>query len=146
MRYRCGRSSGSEPLPWLDTDRRTLMDRRGEGVRIIRHNHPGPFAAGLRLGVETCTFRYVHFRERRIPMKTVGAAEFKARCLRLIKQMNQDGEPLTVTNRGRPVAILSPVPERARSASIIGAMAGTVLAYDDPLAPAADPSEWASLR
>jgi len=79
-------------------------------------------------------------------MKTVGAAEFKARCLRLIKQMNQDGEPLTVTNRGRPVAILSPVPERARSASIIGAMAGTVLAYDDPLAPAADPSEWASLR
>ncbi|MCY3809208.1 MAG: type II toxin-antitoxin system Phd/YefM family antitoxin [Gemmatimonadetes bacterium] len=79
-------------------------------------------------------------------MKTVGAAEFKARCLRLISQMNQDGEPLTVTNRGRPVAIVSPIPEQARSASIIGAMAGTVLAYDDPLAPAADHSEWASLR
>ena len=79
-------------------------------------------------------------------MKTVGAAEFKARCLRLIKQMNQDREPLTVTNRGRPVAILSPLPEQARSASVIGAMAGTVLAYEDPLAPAADPSEWASMR
>ncbi|MDE2973431.1 MAG: type II toxin-antitoxin system Phd/YefM family antitoxin [Gemmatimonadota bacterium] len=78
-------------------------------------------------------------------MKTVGAAEFKARCLRLIKQMNQDGEPVTVTNRGRPVAILSPIPEQAPSASIIGAMAGTVLAYDDPLAPAADPADWASL-
>lgn len=78
-------------------------------------------------------------------MKTVGAAEFKARCLRLIKQMNQDREPVTVTNRGRPVALLSPMPEQARSASIIGAMAGTVLAYDDPLEPAADPSEWASL-
>ncbi len=78
-------------------------------------------------------------------MKTVGAAEFKARCLRLIKQMNQDGEPVTVTNRGRPVAILSPIPEQARSASIIGAMAGTVLAYDDPLAPAADPADWVSL-
>ncbi|MXW16703.1 MAG: type II toxin-antitoxin system Phd/YefM family antitoxin [Gemmatimonadetes bacterium] len=79
-------------------------------------------------------------------MKTVGAAEFKARCLRLIRQMNRDGEPLTVTNRGRPVAMLSPLPEKARSASIIGAMAGTVLAYEDPFAPAADPSEWASLR
>ena len=78
-------------------------------------------------------------------MKTVGAAEFKARCLRLIKRMNQDREPLTVTNRGRPVAIVSPLPEQSRSASIVGAMAGTVLAYDDPLAPAADPTEWASL-
>ncbi len=79
-------------------------------------------------------------------MKTVGAAEFKARCLRLIKRMNEDREPLTVTNRGRPVAIVSPLPEESRSASIVGAMAGTVLAYDDPLAPAAHPSEWASLR
>ena len=78
-------------------------------------------------------------------MKTVGAAEFKARCLRLIKHMNRDGEPLTITNRGRPVAMLSPMPEQGRSASIIGAMAGTVLAYDDPFGPAADPSEWASL-
>ena len=79
-------------------------------------------------------------------MKTVGAADFKARCLRLIKQMNQDREPVTITNRGRPVAILSPLPEQTRSSSIVGAMRGTVLAYDDPFAPAADPSEWASLR
>lgn len=79
-------------------------------------------------------------------MKTVGAADFKARCLRLIKQMNQDREPVTITNRGRPVAILSPWPEHAPSSSIVGAMRGTVLAYEDPFAPAADPSDWASLR
>ena len=79
-------------------------------------------------------------------MKTVGAAEFKARCLRLIRQMNQDREPVTVTNRGRPVAVLSPLPEQTRSASIVGAMAGTVLAYDDPFAPAADPTDWSLLR
>lgn len=52
---------------------------------------------------------------------------------------------MTVTNRGRPVAVLSPLPEQAPRASIIGAMKGTVLAYDDPLAPAADPSEWAPI-
>ena len=79
-------------------------------------------------------------------MKTVGAAEFKARCLRLIRQMNQDREPVTVTNRGRPVAVLSPLPEQTRSASIVGAMTGTVLAYDDPFAPAADPTDWSLLR
>ncbi|MCY3809778.1 MAG: putative DNA binding domain-containing protein [Gemmatimonadetes bacterium] len=27
-----------QDIPWLDTDRRTLMDRRGEGVRIILEN------------------------------------------------------------------------------------------------------------
>ena len=60
--------------------------------------------------------------------------------------MNQDREPVTITNRGRPVAILSPLPEQARSSSIVGAMRGTVLAYDDPFAPAADPSDWSLLR
>ena len=79
-------------------------------------------------------------------MKTVGAADFQARCLRLIKQMNQDREPVTITNRGRPVAILSPLPEQARSSSIVGVMRDTVLAYDDPFAPAADPSDWSLLR
>ena len=42
--------------------------------------------------------------------KTIGAAEFKATCLRVIKQMGRDGEPVTITNRGRPVAVLSPAP------------------------------------
>ena len=33
--------------------------------------------------------------------KQVPAAEFKARCLRIIKEMNRDGETVTITNRGR---------------------------------------------
>ena len=37
--------------------------------------------------------------------KQVPAAEFKARCLRIIKEMNRDGETVTITNRGRPVAV-----------------------------------------
>ena len=36
--------------------------------------------------------------------KTVAAAEFQAKCLRLINEMGEDGEPVTITNRGRPVA------------------------------------------
>ncbi len=79
-------------------------------------------------------------------MKTMSAAEFKARCLRAIRQMDRDREPVTITRRGRPVAILSPLPQGSESGSIIGAMRGSVIAYDDPFGPAADPADWAATR
>ena len=73
--------------------------------------------------------------------KTVAAAKFKADCLRLIDEMGRDGVPVTVTKHGRPVAVLSP-PEPTAPISFIGALKGTVLRYDDPFAPAIDPSDW----
>ena len=73
---------------------------------------------------------------------TIGAAEFKARCLRVIRQMNTDGKQVTITRWGRPVAVLSPVQPPDEHPSIIGAMRGSVLAYHDPFRPAADPSDW----
>ena len=79
-------------------------------------------------------------------MKTVGATEFKARCLRIIGEMNRDREPVTITNRGRPVALLSPVGAAEERPSIIGAMQGSVLGYDEPFRPAVDPSDWDALR
>ena len=78
--------------------------------------------------------------------KTVGAAEFKAKCLRLISEMNEDGEPITITKRGRAVALLSPAPRTAEKPSILGALRGSVLAYDDPFLPAADPSDWVATQ
>ena len=78
--------------------------------------------------------------------KTVGAAEFKAKCLRLISEMNEDGEPITITKRGRAVALLSPARETAEKPSILGALRGSVLAYDDPFLPAADPSDWVAAQ
>ena len=43
-------------------------------------------------------------------LKTIAATEFKAKCLRVITQMNKDHEPVTITKRGQPVAVLSPLP------------------------------------
>ena len=74
--------------------------------------------------------------------KIVGAAEFKAKCLRLINEMREDGEPVTITRRGRAVAVLSPAPRTDEKPPILGVLRGSVLAYDDPLLPAADPSDW----
>ncbi|MGH6986390.1 MAG: type II toxin-antitoxin system Phd/YefM family antitoxin [Caulobacteraceae bacterium] len=77
--------------------------------------------------------------------KTVAATEFKAKCLRLIEEMQHDGEPVTITRRGRPVARLVRIEDPAPK-SIIGALKGTVLRYDDPFSPAADPEDWEALR
>ena len=78
--------------------------------------------------------------------KTIEAAEFKAACLRVIEQMGQDREPITITRRGKPVAVLSPVKEPAVQRSIIGAMRGSVLRFDDPFSPAIDAGEWHVVR
>ena len=79
-------------------------------------------------------------------MKTMAATEFKARCLRVIGQMCEDREPVTITKHGRPLAVLSPLPPARGAASIVGAMRGSVLAYDDPFRPAADPADWTAAR
>ena len=41
--------------------------------------------------------------------KVVGATEFKAKCLKLIDQVHDTGKPITITKRGKPVAVLQPL-------------------------------------
>lgn len=41
--------------------------------------------------------------------RSIGAAEFKARCLAILDRVARTGESLTVTKRGRPVARVVPV-------------------------------------
>ena len=77
--------------------------------------------------------------------KVIGAAEFKAHCLRILDEVERSGESVTVTKRGRPVAELKPV-EKAERRSIIGAMKGSVLRYDRPFDPAIEPEEWHANR
>ena len=40
--------------------------------------------------------------------RIVSATEFKAKCLSLLDEMEQGGEPITIIRRGRPVAVLGP--------------------------------------
>ena len=41
--------------------------------------------------------------------KMIGAAEFKAHCLRILDEVERTGEPVTITKRGRAVAEVKPV-------------------------------------
>ncbi len=44
---------------------------------------------------------------------TISATDFKAQCLALLDQMENNGEPITITRRGYPVAVLHPAPKDA---------------------------------
>ncbi|HEX8640700.1 MAG TPA: type II toxin-antitoxin system prevent-host-death family antitoxin [Allosphingosinicella sp.] len=68
--------------------------------------------------------------------KTMGAAEFKAHCLRILDEVQRSGESVTITKRGKPVAEVKPVAEESRSKSLFGALKGTVT-----FAPDFDPGE-----
>jgi prevent-host-death family protein len=43
----------------------------------------------------------------------LSASEFKAKCLACLSEIEQHGEPITITKRGRPVAVLGPVKRTA---------------------------------
>lgn len=44
--------------------------------------------------------------------RIVTASEFKARCLALLDEVEDAGEVVTVTKRGRPVATLNPIDKK----------------------------------
>jgi prevent-host-death family protein len=46
--------------------------------------------------------------------RVLSATEFKAKCLACLVAIEQSGEPITITRRGRPVAVLGPAKRGAR--------------------------------
>lgn len=48
-------------------------------------------------------------------MKTVTSAEAKARLKVILAEVEATGEPVTITNHGRPVAIISPGQSKPRT-------------------------------
>ncbi len=64
----------------------------------------------------------------------INAAEFKAKCLKLIDEVAATHEPLVITKRGKPVAKLVPI-ENEVPASMFGYMKGTVTVLGDIVAP-----------
>jgi len=77
--------------------------------------------------------------------KIVGIAEFKAHCIRLLRELERDGQPITVTKRGKPVAVVGPMQEQQTARTkIIGALENPAYRFDDPFSPATAPEDWGS--
>jgi prevent-host-death family protein len=45
--------------------------------------------------------------------RVLSASEFKAKCLACLGEIEKHGEPITITKRGRPVAVLGPAKIKA---------------------------------
>jgi len=75
-------------------------------------------------------------------MKTVSKSEFKPKSLAYLREVEETGEPLIITDRGRPVvrieayAPLEEVRERLR---------GCVIRYDEPTGPVGE-GDWEAER
>lgn len=77
-------------------------------------------------------------------MRTIAAAEFKAKCLSIIDRVRERGEPVTITKRGRVVARLVPAGDDDDRPWL--RVRGTLERYDDPFAPAVDEAEIDALK
>ena len=74
---------------------------------------------------------------------TVGAAEFKAKCLELIDEVHDHKRnSVVITKRGKPYARL--VPAEASKEPFVGCMQGTVQILDDLTKPI--DIEWEALK
>ncbi len=63
----------------------------------------------------------------------ISAAQFKAKCLKLMDEVRNRREEVVITKRGKPVARLVPFDEKP--APIYGCMKGTVTILGDIVSP-----------
>ena len=68
---------------------------------------------------------------------SIGAGDFKARCLKLLDDVADSRETLVITKHGKPVAQLVPMPPEKK---LFGALAGSVVHEKDIVSPLEN--EW----
>ena len=66
--------------------------------------------------------------------KTVSKSDFARRPLAYLREVEQTGEPMILTDRGR--AVLRIVPQAAAN-DVLASLRGCVVRYDDPTEPVA---------
>ena len=77
-------------------------------------------------------------------MKTMPAAQFKARCLKVMDEVQNPREPVVITKKGKPVAKL--VPPDTPPRDILGCLRGVIEIVGDIESPLVPPEEWEALR
>jgi prevent-host-death family protein len=74
-------------------------------------------------------------------MREISASEFKAKCLAILDEVAQTGQPVTILKRGRPIAQLIPsVPRLGQYPQ--EALVGTVQIHGDIIAPVLPAETW----
>jgi antitoxin (DNA-binding transcriptional repressor) of toxin-antitoxin stability system len=74
----------------------------------------------------------------------VSKSEFKAKALELMRRIERSGEPLIVTDHGKPTLEIRRIKEEAQDPFEL--LKGSVLWYERPFDPAVDEDEWDVLK
>ena len=77
-------------------------------------------------------------------MKTIAAAQFKARCLQLMEDVNSTRTPLVITKRGKPVVKV--LPADPPPVWVSGRLAGKIEILGDIVSPVTPLEDWESLK
>jgi prevent-host-death family protein len=65
----------------------------------------------------------------------IPAGEFKAKCLKLMDDVQKHQREIIITKYGKPVAKLVPLKDKKGAASVVGALEGSVKIYGDLIEP-----------
>lgn len=79
-----------------------------------------------------------------VTMKQIRASLFKARCLKIMSEIQSTGEPVVVTKRGAPVVKV--VPASAGPAELFGFMSGEFSIVGDIESPVVPLKDWKVLK
>ena len=74
----------------------------------------------------------------------VSNSRFKAQALELFRQVEASGEPLVITDHGRPTLEVRPYRPVRPDANPLEELRGSVLRFDDPFAPVGE-NDWEAL-
>jgi prevent-host-death family protein len=78
--------------------------------------------------------------------ETVSKSKFKPLALEYFRRVQETGEEIVITDRGKPVAKIVPFREEDGAAvNILSQLRGTLIRYEDPYVPVAL-EDWAVLQ
>jgi prevent-host-death family protein len=72
-------------------------------------------------------------------MQTLKASEFKARCLKLMDEVQRTGDEIVITKNGKPVSKL--VPYRVKATTLLGLHEGKITSFDNDIFSSGEPWE-----
>lgn len=75
--------------------------------------------------------------------RTIPAGEFKNRCLALMDEVNETGEPIVITKHGKPVSRL--VPAQTSTPQMWGRYRDRIRIAGDILSPVSAADEWEAI-
>jgi len=74
----------------------------------------------------------------------VSKSQFKAKALEYFREVEASGEPLIVTDHGKPTLEIRRITEEKQDPFVL--LKGSVLWYERPFDPAVDEGEWDALK